>query len=163
LRIELAGVPVPAAKSVSRSFNSCQLWSNCRLQVRTGAVKDSLSFSTLPHHQQGLGGRKLRTIPMATSIMADRALRDLRDVIVRMLQRNLIVILHNLIVLAAIWPFVRWSLYPSAVLSLAGLVLLYLFLVGTSAIIAIICVRYRDVPQLVQVLIQFLFFLTPII
>lgn len=83
--------------------------------------------------------------------------------ILRMLQRNLIVILHNAIVLVAIWPFVRWSLYPSAVLSLAGLLLLYLFLVGTSAIIAIICVRYRDVAQLIQVLIQFLFFLTPII
>lgn len=83
--------------------------------------------------------------------------------ILRMLQRNLIVLLHNAIVVAAIWPFVRWSLYPSAVLSLAGLVLLYLFLVGTSAIITIICVRYRDVPQLIQVLIQFLFFLTPII
>ena len=83
--------------------------------------------------------------------------------ILRMLQRNLIVALHNAIVLVAIWPFVRWSLYPSAVLSLAGLVLLYLFLVGTSAIIAIICARYRDVPPLIQVLIQFLFFLTPII
>jgi ABC-type polysaccharide/polyol phosphate export permease len=83
--------------------------------------------------------------------------------ILRMLQRNLIVLLHNAIVLAAIWPFVRWSLYPSALLSLVGLVLLYLFLVGTSAVIAIICVRYRDVPPLIQVLIQFLFFLTPII
>ena len=69
----------------------------------------------------------------------------------------------NLIVVAAIWPFVRWSVYPSVVLSLAGLVLLYLFLVGISAVIAIICVRYRDVPQLIQVLIQFLFFLTPIV
>jgi lipopolysaccharide transport system permease protein len=64
----------------------------------------------------------------------------------RMLHRNLITILHNAIVLAAIWPFVRWSLHPSAVLSLAGLVLLYLFLAGTSVVIAIICVRYRDVP-----------------
>jgi ABC-type polysaccharide/polyol phosphate export permease len=83
--------------------------------------------------------------------------------IMRMLQRNLIIILHNAVVLAAIWPFVRWSLYPSAVLSLVGLILLYLFLVGMSAIIGIICVRYRDIPPLIQVLIQFLFFLTPII
>jgi ABC-type polysaccharide/polyol phosphate export permease len=83
--------------------------------------------------------------------------------VLRMLQRNLIVILHNAIVLVAIWPFVRWSLYPSALLTLAGMVLLYLFLVGTSVIVAIICVRYRDVPQLIQVVIQFLFFLTPII
>jgi ABC-type polysaccharide/polyol phosphate export permease len=83
--------------------------------------------------------------------------------VLRMLQRNLIVVLHNAIVLIAIWPFVRWSLYPSALLSLAGLVLLYLFLFGASVVIAIICVRYRDVPPLIQVLIQFLFFLTPII
>src|ERR1700676_5441984 len=60
--------------------------------------------------------------------------------IMRMMQRNLIIVLHNAIVLVAIWPFVRWSLYPSAVLSLVGLVLLYLFLVGVSAIISIICV-----------------------
>jgi ABC-type polysaccharide/polyol phosphate export permease len=83
--------------------------------------------------------------------------------ILRMLHRNLIIVLHNSVVLIAIWPFVRWSLHPSAVLSLAGLVLLYLFLVGASAVIAIICVRYRDVPPLIQVFIQFLFFLTPII
>jgi ABC-type polysaccharide/polyol phosphate export permease len=83
--------------------------------------------------------------------------------IMRMLQRNLIIALHNAVVLVAIWPFVRWQLYPSALLSVAGLVLLYLFLVGVSTIIGIICVRYRDIPPLIQVLIQFLFFLTPII
>lgn len=83
--------------------------------------------------------------------------------VLRMMQRNLIVVLHNAIVLAAVWPFVRWSVHPSALLSLVGLVLLYLFLVGTSVIVSIICVRYRDIPQLIQVLIQFLFFLTPII
>jgi ABC-type polysaccharide/polyol phosphate export permease len=83
--------------------------------------------------------------------------------ILRMLHRNVIVFLHNAIVIVAIWPFVRWSLYPSAFLSLAGLGLLYLFLVGISVVISIICVRYRDVPPLIQVLIQFLFFLTPII
>jgi ABC-type polysaccharide/polyol phosphate export permease len=83
--------------------------------------------------------------------------------IMRMMQRNLIIVLHNAVVLAAIWPFVRWTLYPSAVLSLVGLVLLYLFLVGVSAVISIVCVRYRDIPPLIQVLIQFLFFLTPIV
>src|SRR3954469_5816633 len=83
--------------------------------------------------------------------------------ILRMLQRNLIITLHNAIVLIAIWPFVRWQLPLSAVLSVVGLVLLYFFLVGISTIVAIICVRYRDIPPLIGVLIQFLFFLTPII
>jgi ABC-type polysaccharide/polyol phosphate export permease len=83
--------------------------------------------------------------------------------IMRMLQRNMIIFLHNAVVLAAVWPFVRWSLYPSAALSVVGIALLYPFLVGIAAVISIICVRYRDIPQLIQVLIQFLFFLTPII
>jgi len=30
--------------------------------------------------------------------------------VLRMLHRNLIIVLHNAIVLEAIWPFVRWSL-----------------------------------------------------
>jgi len=83
--------------------------------------------------------------------------------ILRMLQRNFIIFLHNAIVLAAVWPFVRWPLYSSALLSLAGLILLYLFLIGMSVVVAIICARYRDIPPLIQVIIQFLFFLTPII
>jgi ABC-type polysaccharide/polyol phosphate export permease len=83
--------------------------------------------------------------------------------VLRMLQRNLIVFLHNAIVMVAIWPFIRWHIPFSAILSVPGLVLLYGFLIGLSAIIGIICVRYRDIPPLIQVLIQFLFFLTPII
>lgn len=83
--------------------------------------------------------------------------------IMRMLQRNFIIAAHNAVVLAAVWPFVRWHVGPEALMSVAGLALLYLFLGGTSIVLAIICARYRDVPPLVQVLMQFLFFATPVI
>ena len=83
--------------------------------------------------------------------------------VLRMVQRNLIIAAHNLIVLAGVWPFVRWSVGPGALLSIIGLVLLYFFLVGSSLVIAIVCVRYRDVPPLIQVLTQFLFFASPVI
>src|SRR4029079_12613418 len=39
--------------------------------------------------------------------------------VLRMLQRNFIIVLHNAIVLVLIWPFVQWQLYPSALLSVA--------------------------------------------
>jgi ABC-type polysaccharide/polyol phosphate export permease len=80
-----------------------------------------------------------------------------------MVQRNLIVLAHNAIVVALVWPFIRWPVGPSALLSLAGLLLLYVFLIGGSIVLSIVCVRYRDVPPLVQVVTQFLFFVTPII
>ncbi|MBR0848962.1 ABC transporter permease [Bradyrhizobium diazoefficiens] len=83
--------------------------------------------------------------------------------VLRMLQRNFIIVLHNAIVMILIWPFVQWQLYPSALLSAGGLVLVYLFLTGVSVVVAVVCVRYRDVPPLIQVVIQFLFLLTPII
>jgi ABC-type polysaccharide/polyol phosphate export permease len=83
--------------------------------------------------------------------------------VMRMLQRNLIIFAHNAVTLAAIWPFVPWRVGLTGLLSLAGVLLLYLFLAGVSMVISVVCVRYRDVPPLVQVAVQFLFFVTPVI
>ena len=43
------------------------------------------------------------------------------------------------------------------------MVLLFVFLTATAIAISVVCVRYRDIPPLIQVLTQFLFFVTPII
>jgi ABC-type polysaccharide/polyol phosphate export permease len=83
--------------------------------------------------------------------------------VLRMLQRNLIIAGHNAVVVALVWPFIRWHVGPEALLSLLGIVLLYCFLAGAAVAIAIVCVRYRDIPPLIQVLIQFLFFVSPVI
>ena len=83
--------------------------------------------------------------------------------VMRMLQRNLVTFAHNAVILAAVWLFIRWEIGWGALLSLVGLVLLYLFLSGISLIVSIVCVRYRDVPPLIQILVQFLFFVTPVI
>ena len=40
--------------------------------------------------------------------------------------------------------------------------MLYLFLAGLAVSLSIVCVRYRDIPPLVQIATQFLFFVTPI-
>jgi ABC-type polysaccharide/polyol phosphate export permease len=83
--------------------------------------------------------------------------------VLRMVQRNFIVLSHNALVLAAVWIFVRWEAGPGALLSMAGVALLYGFLAGASLAVAIVCVRYRDIPSIVQVFIQFLFFVSPVI
>jgi ABC-type polysaccharide/polyol phosphate export permease len=83
--------------------------------------------------------------------------------VLRMLQRNLIIAGHNAVVVALIWPFIRWHVGPEVLLSILGILLLYCFLAGGAVAIAIVCVRYRDIPPLIQVLIQFLFFVSPVI
>jgi ABC-type polysaccharide/polyol phosphate export permease len=83
--------------------------------------------------------------------------------VLRMLQRHLYIAGHNVIVVVGVWLVLRWEVGFYALLSIIGLVLCHLFLVGLSLVISIVCVRYRDVPPLIQALTQFLFFATPII
>jgi ABC-type polysaccharide/polyol phosphate export permease len=83
--------------------------------------------------------------------------------VLRMLQRNLIVLAHNALVLIGVWVFLRWEIGPQVLLAVLGLALLYFFLAGVSVAVAIVCVRYRDLPSLVQVFTQFLFFVSPVI
>jgi ABC-type polysaccharide/polyol phosphate export permease len=83
--------------------------------------------------------------------------------VLRMLQRNLIIAGHNAVVIALVWPFIRWHIGPEVLLAVPGAVILYSFLAGAAVVIAIVCVRYRDIPPLIQVLIQFLFFISPVI
>lgn len=75
--------------------------------------------------------------------------------VLRMLQRNVFILGHNAIVFVLMWLFVRWPVGPYAFCGLIGLALLYGFAVGVSMVVAVICVRYRDIPPLLQVVTQF--------
>lgn len=83
--------------------------------------------------------------------------------IMRMVQRNFIIFLHNIIIVPLLWVFLPWTVGWGALLSIFGMFQIYLFAVGASLVIAIVCVRYRDVPPLVATMIQFLFLVSPII
>lgn len=83
--------------------------------------------------------------------------------VLRMIQRHLIIFAHNFLVVIAVWIYFKWPIGPSAMLAVFGLACCYLFMVGASIIIAILCVRYRDIPPLVSALTQFLFFASPVI
>lgn len=83
--------------------------------------------------------------------------------IMRMAQRNLIIFLHNIAVIPFIWLIYPWHIGIVSLLSLVGLMIVYVFIVSASLIISMICVRYRDVPPIVQAMLQLLFFVSPII
>lgn len=83
--------------------------------------------------------------------------------VLRVVQTQLIVFGHNLIVLVGIWLFFRWPLTAYSLLSLVGLALTFVFVASTTLFLAVACVRFRDIPPLIQAVVQFVFFATPII
>lgn len=83
--------------------------------------------------------------------------------VMRTLHRNLIIFFHNFIIIVVEWFVLRWHVGWEAVLSLVGLALLYVFLAGIAITVAVVCVRFRDVPPMVNAALQFLFFASPII
>ena len=81
----------------------------------------------------------------------------------RMVQRNLIIFLHNIAIFPIIWLIYPWHIGFVSLLSIFGLILIYVFIVSASVIISMVCVRYRDVPPVISAVLQLLFFVSPII
>jgi ABC-type polysaccharide/polyol phosphate export permease len=83
--------------------------------------------------------------------------------VMRMVQRNFLIFLHNLAILVLVWLYFRWSVPATALLAVPGLAIVYVCIVAWAVIIAFACVRYRDVPPMVGALTQFVFFASPIL
>jgi ABC-type polysaccharide/polyol phosphate export permease len=82
--------------------------------------------------------------------------------ILRVLVRNLVAFGHNVIVLPIV--FLIFGVAPSWtwLAALGGLLLIIAAGFLASLILAILCTRFRDLPQIVQNFVQVMFFVTPI-
>jgi ABC-type polysaccharide/polyol phosphate export permease len=80
----------------------------------------------------------------------------------RLVWRNLIIFGHNILILIPVFIYYRRSIDASALLSVAGVLLLAIngFMVGIA--LGLVCARFRDVPPIVSNLVQLAFFLTPV-
>lgn len=76
--------------------------------------------------------------------------------------RNTATFLHNVVIFLLV--ALIFQVWPGAVglLVLPGLVLLVLNLFWITLLLALVCARFRDVPQIVQTGVQLLFFVTPV-
>tara|TARA_R110002110_G_scaffold405945_1_gene625404 strand:- start:13836 stop:14636 length:801 start_codon:yes stop_codon:yes gene_type:complete len=83
--------------------------------------------------------------------------------VLRVAHKQFIVFGHNILVIVCVWLYYQWELEVSSLLSLVGMLLTYISVFAASLIVAIVCVRFRDIPPLIQAVTQFLFFATPII
>lgn len=81
---------------------------------------------------------------------------------VRTVLRNLIVLAHNIVVVVAVFLFFPVSIDPKMLLALPGFALWLVDGFAMCLLFGIFCTRFRDVPQIVQSVLQILFFVTPI-
>ena len=93
----------------------------------------------------------LRQVPMPKTVFVHR-----------MLVRNLVILAHNAVILPPLFILFRVPLGWSALLALAGLVLIVLNGVWIGLLVGTLCARFRDMPQMVNSLMQIVFYLTPV-
>lgn len=82
--------------------------------------------------------------------------------ILRMIWRNILILGHNIVifplVLLAVGKWPSWTM----LISLPGFLLVLVNLAWVALLVAILCARYRDLPQIIASILQVLFYLTPV-
>jgi lipopolysaccharide transport system permease protein len=83
--------------------------------------------------------------------------------VIRVLTRNLIILGHNIVIIPLV--FLAFGVVPSpvAILAIPGLALVIVAAFAITLISGILCTRFRDLPQIVQNLLQVAFFVTPVL
>lgn len=101
------------------------------------------------------------------AIEAERQLRavslPLPVLSARMVHRNLVIFLHNALVIAVLLAMFGYRPTTAMLYAPAGLAALLAIGFFAANALAPICLRFRDVPQIVTNLLQIIFFITPII
>src|SRR5690606_1805257 len=83
--------------------------------------------------------------------------------IARVVWRNTIILAHNLVIFPLVLLAVGRGLESTALIAIPGLMLLIFNLGWMTLLLAIVCTRYRDLPQIIASLLQVAMYLTPII
>ena len=82
--------------------------------------------------------------------------------IMRVMVRNLIALGHNAVIVPVVFIAFLYAPSPVALLALPGLALVMAGVFAASTGLALLCTRFRDMPQIVGNLLQLAFFVTPI-
>ncbi|RYB07007.1 ABC transporter permease [Lichenibacterium ramalinae] len=82
--------------------------------------------------------------------------------IMRVLVRNMMAFGHNIIIIPLVFIVFLYAPSPVALLAIPGLLLVLAGVFAASISLALLCTRFRDMPQIVGNLLQLAFFVTPI-
>ena len=76
--------------------------------------------------------------------------------------RNVLVLAHNILILPVVFVIVGVGINWNILWLIPGFILVVLNCFWITYFVAIICVRYRDVPQIIASMMQIMFFVTPV-
>lgn len=82
--------------------------------------------------------------------------------VTRVVARNFIIFLHNIVIYPIVCLCVMRGFNFNVLLVIPGLALLIVNLLWMGLVIGIVCTRFRDMGQIVQSLLQIVFYVTPI-
>ncbi len=82
--------------------------------------------------------------------------------ILRVIWRNTLILAHNIVIFPLVLLAVGKPISWIVLISIPGLLLAVVNLTWMALILAILCARYRDLPQIVGSVLQVVFYLTPI-
>lgn len=77
--------------------------------------------------------------------------------------RNILILLHNLVIFPLVLAAFGKALPLTSIFSLFGFILVSLNLLWMSLLMSVLCTRYRDLPPIIINVVQIAFYLTPII
>ena len=83
--------------------------------------------------------------------------------IVRIVWRNVLILLHNLIILPVVMLVLGVPITLNIFLAVPGIVLVLINLSWMALLLGVICTRFRDMPNIIASILQVVFYLTPII
>ena len=102
-----------------------------------------------------------------TFMVSERLLKEMRVPlsahVLRVIWRNFLVFLHNIAIYPVIMIYLGRMPEPIAILAIVGILLVLINAIWISLFLAIISVRFRDIPPIAGNLVQISFFLTPVI
>lgn len=82
--------------------------------------------------------------------------------VLRVLWRNIIIMGHNAMIVPLVFIFVGKSIGVGSLLFIIGAAIVMINIVGVGMILAVVCTRYRDMPQIISSIMQIAFYLTPV-
>jgi len=83
--------------------------------------------------------------------------------ILKMVWRNMIILGHNMIIMPLVMVIFGLPLTATHILFIPGFLLLSLNIIWVNLILSVLCVRFRDMSQIVASIMQVLFYISPIL
>ncbi|MBN8943051.1 MAG: ABC transporter permease [Rhizobiales bacterium] len=155
-----------------------QLWLTLSMAVMIfgmGAVYSSLFGTALADYMPHLGTGLVLWALIASTINESCASFTENEGIIRQIAlprftyllrtmaRNLLVFAHNLIILPVVYLVTGTTIDWHILLFLPGLLLVLANLAWIGYLLAVLSTRFRDIPQIVQSIVQVAFFISPVV